>query len=203
MKTLMAAIITATMMLGAVQAADFETRNAAFKKGLAAHDRGDYSMALRVWKPLAEQGYPTAQSNIGSMYDKGRGVTQNFTEALKWYHKAAAQGYAGAQFNIGRLYEKGQGVAQDFTEAVKWFRRSAEQGYTAAQAPLGLIYALGRGVIQDNVTGQMWLNIASARGDELGRKGRNAIAKMLTPAESAEAQRRARVCVDSKYKNCK
>jgi hypothetical protein len=28
-----------------------------FEDGLAAHDRGDYATALRLWRPLAEQGH--------------------------------------------------------------------------------------------------------------------------------------------------
>ena len=34
---------------------------------------GDYSTALKEWKPLAEQGYAQAQSNLGVMYEYGKG----------------------------------------------------------------------------------------------------------------------------------
>ena len=35
--------------------------------------RGDYATALRLWRPLADQGDASAQYNLGVMYAKGRG----------------------------------------------------------------------------------------------------------------------------------
>jgi uncharacterized protein len=49
---------------------------------LSAYDRGDYATALRVLRPLADQGYAEAQSNLGLMYENGNGVTQDFKEAV-------------------------------------------------------------------------------------------------------------------------
>ena len=45
---------------------------------------------------LARKGDAIAQYNIGTMYDKGEGVTQSYTEALKWYRLAAEQNNANA-----------------------------------------------------------------------------------------------------------
>jgi hypothetical protein len=33
------------------------------QKGLTAYDSGDYATALREWKPLAKQGYASAQNH--------------------------------------------------------------------------------------------------------------------------------------------
>ena len=52
---------------------------------------------------------PTAQFNLGFMYDEGQGVPQDYAEALKWYRLAAAQGFAKAQFLLGVMYAKGRG----------------------------------------------------------------------------------------------
>ena len=43
------------------------------------------------------------------MYDEGRGVPENDTEAVKWYRKAAEQGDASAQYNLGVMYANGWG----------------------------------------------------------------------------------------------
>jgi TPR repeat protein len=83
----------------------------------AAHERGDYETALRLIRPLAEQGYAAAQTNLGVMYANGQGVPQDYAEALKWYRKAAEQGNAGAQRNLGAMYSLGRGVPQDFVLA--------------------------------------------------------------------------------------
>lgn len=99
-----------------------------FNVGLAAYQRGDYSTTLKEWKPLAEQGYARAQSNLGVMYEQGHGVLQDYAEAVRWYRAAAEQGYARAQGNLGFMYAKGQGVAQDYAEAVRWYLMAADQG---------------------------------------------------------------------------
>ncbi len=43
----------------------------------AAYERGDYAQAFKIFKSLAEQENAQAQSNLGVMYDTGRGVTQD------------------------------------------------------------------------------------------------------------------------------
>ncbi len=95
---------------------------AGFDVGVAAYDRGDYATALREWRPLAEQGDANAQYNLGLMYRKGQGVSQDDAEAVGWWRKAAEQGNANAQYNLGLMYRKGQGVPQDEAQAYMWFK---------------------------------------------------------------------------------
>ena len=102
--------------------------SADFQKGMDAFDREDYATALREWKPLAEQGYALAQNNLGVMYEKGQGVSQNYKTAVKWYTLAAEQGYALAQFNLGVMYDKGEGVIQDYVRTHMWGNLGASNG---------------------------------------------------------------------------
>jgi len=44
--------------------------------GLVAAQHGDYAAAARLWGPLAEQGNPEAQYNLGIAYQYGHGVTR-------------------------------------------------------------------------------------------------------------------------------
>ena len=99
-----------------------------YQKGLAAHQSGDFATALREWKPLAEQGYVYAQSNLGQMYHNGEGVLQNYKTAFKWYTLAAEQGFADAQHNLGVMYRKGEGVPQDYVYAHMWWNVAASNG---------------------------------------------------------------------------
>jgi len=67
--------------------------------GLEAYEKGDYATALRLWRPLAEQGNADAQSNLGTMYYKGQGLTQDYVQAHMWWNLSAAQGEPGAAKN--------------------------------------------------------------------------------------------------------
>ena len=49
-----------------------------FEDGNAAYERGDYTNALRLLRPLAYQGVARAQYNLGVMYDEGQGVPQDY-----------------------------------------------------------------------------------------------------------------------------
>ena len=169
-------------------------------KGWAAYDAGDYATALQEWRPLAEQGYAAAQTNLGFMYSNGEGVLQDYAEAAQWYRLAAEQGNANAQNNLGLMY--GNGVLQDYAEAVKWHRLAAEQGYADAQYNLGVMYGNGDGALQDAVLAHMWWNIAGANGFALGSENRGKIEKRMTREQIAEAQALARRCMASNYQDC-
>jgi TPR repeat protein len=85
-----------------------------------AYDRGEYTLAARLYRPFAEQGVASAQFSLGVMYAKGQGVPQDYQAALKWFHKAAEQGDAAAQNYLGLMYERGRGARQDFILAHMW-----------------------------------------------------------------------------------
>src|SRR6476619_2669326 len=81
-----------------------------FEDAVDAHARGDYAKALRLIRPLANDGNAAAQFNLGVMYLTGHGVQQDYSAAALWFRKAAEQGYAFAQSNLGALYRDGRGV---------------------------------------------------------------------------------------------
>jgi TPR repeat protein len=66
--------------------------SADFQKGLTAYKSKDFATALREWTPLAEQGDAVAQSNLGTMYDNGTGVLQDYVRAHMWFNIAAISG---------------------------------------------------------------------------------------------------------------
>jgi hypothetical protein len=126
LKRILAGVVLSLMLTGAAAAGPFE-------EGAAAYKRGDFATAMRLWRPLAEQGNANAQYNLGVMYGKSQGVPQDYAEVVKWFRLAVEQGGADGQFNLGIMYDKGEGVPQDDAEAVKWFRLAAEQGLVEAQ----------------------------------------------------------------------
>ena len=78
-------------------------------------------------RALAEQGDASVQILLGVMYDNGRGVPQDDTEAVRWYRLAANQRHARAQLNLGVKYRNGEGTPQDFVEAHAWANLAASQ----------------------------------------------------------------------------
>ena len=67
-----------------------------YQEGMDAYERGDYDTALKEFRPLAEQGYPLAQSYLGGMYAEGEGLLKDYVLAHMWANLAAAQGLESA-----------------------------------------------------------------------------------------------------------
>ena len=110
-----------------------------FDDGFEAAKKGDHKTAMRLWKPLAEQGDAYAQYNLGLMYANGKGVPEDDKEAVKWYRLAAEQGLADAQVNLGFMYDYGKGVPEDKVLAYMWYNLSAANGQEKASTNKGII----------------------------------------------------------------
>jgi hypothetical protein len=162
----------------------------------AAYHRGDFAAALKLIRPLAEQGDARAQGNLGVLYENGQGVPQDDIEAAKWYRKAANQGDASAQYKLGGLYWRGKGVPRDGELAFAWYLKAAEQGYADAQNTVGVMYLTGRGIAQNDATAIEWFKKAAAQGhakagknlQEMEEKGRLAAASTPAKAPSPPAK---------------
>jgi len=133
--------------------------------GYAAYQKADYQTALRLLRPLADQGDPRAETTLGVMYDEGHGVPQDDAEALKWYRRAAERGYAQAQFNLGVMYARGEADDghEDNVSAHMWFNLAAAR--FPASEPIARSAAI---------------------------KSRDAVASKMSPEEIAHAQQLAR-----------
>jgi len=105
---------------------------ASYQEGLDAYAQGNYAVALKKLRPMAEQGNADAQLRLGLMYREGKGVPQDDKQALAWLSKAAEQGQTEAQENIGFSYAKGLGVERDWVQADKWFSIAAASGKESA-----------------------------------------------------------------------
>ena len=144
----------------------------AFKAGIV--------ILLLTWYGLAWAGSHEAVA----AYKRG-----DYATAEREFRVLARRGHASAQLVLGNMYYNGRGVSQDYKEAVKWYMKAAEQGIASAQSDLGLMYANGEGVPQDYVQAHMWFNIAGANGVAGASESRDLVAKHMTPAQIAEAQK--------------
>jgi TPR repeat protein len=74
-----------------------------FQLSRAYYEAKNFQAAVDQLKKAAEQGYASAQYNLGVMYEYGKSVSQDYGEALIWYRKAAEQGDEMAKNKLDRL----------------------------------------------------------------------------------------------------
>lgn len=162
MKTIVAAFIV--LLLAVVPAAAQSSLEADMRAAAGAYERKDMATAVRLWKIWADKGNAEARTLLGAMYWSGEGVPRDHKEAARLYLLAANQGYARAQNDIGFMLGFGEGIPpRDDIEAYKWLTLGIER-YTSKN--------------QDRL--------------EQAKKDRAALAARMSPAQIAEAERRAK-----------
>ena len=120
-------------------------------------------------------------------YNRGDYVT-----ALREWRPLAEQGDASAQFSLGLSYENGDGVPRDYAKARQWYEKAAAQGDAKAQLYLGMQSSFGQGGPVDLVQAYMWYSLAAGNGNAHAPGYRNDLTRQMTPAQIAEAHKRAR-----------
>ena len=155
------------------------------------HKQVPNAQQIHLYRRAAELGDASAQFKMALMYDRGKGLPQDYVEAVRWYRKSAEQGFAEAQYNLASMYDSGVGVPQEYAEAVMWYRKAAEQGHANAQNNLGAKYGRGQGVPQSHAEAYVWLSIATMSGNKGAKKGRDYAASKLSPEDLLVAQKRA------------
>jgi len=123
-----------------------------------------------------------------------------YATAFKLLRSLANKGDVRTQSMLGSMYLKGQGVAQNNVEAARWYRKAADQGDVKAQNNLGVIYYGGQGVPEDHVQAYKWFAIVASTGNEQAGENRDIVAKRMTPAQIAKAQKFAREWKPKKVK---
>ena len=136
-----------------------------------------------------------AQSSQGAKGDSGRGVPQDRAQAAAWYRKAAELGDANAQFNLGLMYRYGPGYSPNLDRWVEAFGPAPGHASPTAQGSPAGKYNPGSGIPKDYIEAHKWMSLAVARatGDDQKRfaDARDSLAKLMTPEQIAEAQKRA------------
>ena len=162
--------------------------------GAEALKRHDYATAMKLWRPLAENGDPTAEFRLGTIYDLGLGVPKDVQEAAHWYELSGTHGNAGAQFWLGSHYFSGNELPQDRQKAVAWLERAANQGDVASQEAVGGAYINGLGVQKDFVKGLTWLFISQKKGGlQVSKNEFDAFVQRTPPTDVEQARQRAEV----------
>jgi hypothetical protein len=162
-----------------------------FQMGFDAYKDGDYTVAFREWKKLADEGDPRAQYNFGVLYAKGHGVNQDYAEAVKWYRRAAYQGYVRAQAVLATYYERGRGVTKNLGEAFRWYSKAAANGIAQAKDAVARIEKEHPEVAQKYQAANAAKPVAPAAGQKAAEKApappaAKPAAARTTPASAAD-----------------
>lgn len=116
------------------------TQKDRFKLGLRWYQQGEFDIAKKMWKPLAENGDCDAEYALGLLYFNGLGVRKNRDNAILWWGRAAEQAQPQALNSLGVVYahmrvlyttldcRKGCGEAKNLVEAYKWFGLAKKYG---------------------------------------------------------------------------
>ena len=130
------------------------------KAGIEAWQKSDYSAAVAIWRPLAENGDADAAFNLGQAYRLGRGVPTNLGAAQSWFERAARKGHVDAETTLGLLlFQNGNQTA-----GLRWLKGAAEKGDARAMLVYGTALFNGDAVPQDPVLGYAYVSRAAAQG---------------------------------------
>ncbi len=91
-----------------------------------------YDKCFEGHLPLAEQGYPLAECQIGYFYYDGLGTEKDMAQAYYWTERSATHGDRDGQYNLAWFYEEGIGVEPNQAEARRWYRMAALQNHDLA-----------------------------------------------------------------------
>ena len=158
-------------------------------------------MAEELRDALAES---PAEPSAGGDYRKGVQALDagDYDTALREILPLIGRGDSRAQFSLGMIYEKGLGVIRSDVDAVFWYRQAAGQGHPGAQYSLGTMKADGRGVAQSHRAALVWFSIAAENGFEEARSARTRTQSQLSAGQVEAAERDAKKCFESRYRDC-
>lgn len=105
--------------------------------------------AFEYAQKAVDTGNETALNLMGTFYENGTGVTQDYKKAFDYYAQAADNGVEIAYLSMGAYYQGGYGVPQDFKKAAECYQVGAEAGNMYCLNALAMCYKNGQGVKQD------------------------------------------------------
>lgn len=136
--------------------------------GQQAYKDGNYSSAIQLLTPLANQSNSQAQFLLGMMHYHGQGFPEDEKLAVYWLRKAALEGNTNAMFELGNAFllgrESSKLVPNPDREAALWYFQAASAGHTEAQYNLGLLFLAGKGVIESRKEALHWFMKAAGQG---------------------------------------
>jgi TPR repeat protein len=98
----------------------------------------NFGYAFSFFMKAAQQGVPQAQGQLGYLYENGKGVAKDASQARVWYTKAAEAGLVEAQTNLA-IFLENRGEKE---KAIFWYEKSALLGSQSSSYFLKKHYGL-------------------------------------------------------------
>lgn len=111
----------------------------AYLKGEAGVEK-DPTKAFLAFKTSCELGYGPGCSNLGVMYEDGRGIDKDIDRAAELYDSACALEEFQGCHNLAAMYEDGIGVPKDMEKATDLYMKACEGGIAFSCSYLGSLW---------------------------------------------------------------
>lgn len=153
-----------------------------YDKAVDFYRKEDYRQAFRIFKFLADNGYPLAYSMLGVAYENGEGVAKNEALMVQNYEKAIENGESWCAYNLGNYYYD----KQDYGKALEYFSQgcSSDNPFRSeSYYMIGLMNEKGYGVAKNIPTAIRNYKKAVEYSTELESNGRMALVRLGEPAD--------------------
>ena len=105
--------------------------------------------AIKLFRVACDGGNMLGCNNLGTMYQKGQGVPQEYSKAVDLYQQACDAGVMIGCYNLGTMYQLGRSIPRDQNKAVKQYQQACDGGYIDGCYRLGFMYQEGKGIPQN------------------------------------------------------
>ena len=106
-----------------------------FRRVYGLHQHWDLA-----WKSkLAEMVYPESLYELAEMFETGKGVPKNLSQAVHYYQLAASQDYFPAMLKLGEIFAQ-KNTYNDTEKSLQWYAYAAQKGEVQAQLYLADYY---------------------------------------------------------------
>ncbi|EAK9946496.1 sel1 repeat family protein [Campylobacter lari] len=95
-------------------------------KGFKAYESGDYTNAIKYSQQACDLNSGISCSNLGVMYEDGKGVEKDNFKAVEFYQKACSLNDNLGCFNLAIMYENGKGIRKDTSKALEYFGKACD-----------------------------------------------------------------------------
>lgn len=141
--------------------------DAQVEMAMKEYSQENYREAVKWLEIAVAYGNSNAELLLGTCYETGTGVTEDFYKAKEYYERAALHGdIKGFQY-IGNMYGEENSPHRSLPEAYNWYLKAASLDDPISQRIVAYMLLTGEGVKEDPTQGLLWLERACDNGEYL------------------------------------